>query len=850
MKKFFLAFTAMLMAFSVSAAELNIYASGLKAGEVKDGKVEVAYFLNAPATTLEVQLLNADNTVAKSFALTDSALLAKGAHTATLDLAEVAAGTYTWAIKAAAEARTEVSENIIAVGEYDFYRPQGFAVNTNPESPFFGQVYITNAASPSADKAAPYEGADKGIYVYNQLYELQGHYAGGVTWGAPSPFRLFVDEAGLVYASNWGDNGGIYIMDPANPTADFKSLFDPAKRGETYSQITGFDIVGTGADRVLVACDGVNYVSGVQVGAVVKWAIGETNENFAGAADTLGLAKPYTLANNNNTVMADGRGGYWIYQNRGSEATSSTGFQCLIHITADGTMNYSSFDDKLGIVGSNEGAAALNADKTILALSITGGQIFFYDITWAEDGKPVLTKKAWETAALGNKVNGIAWDYANNIVTGTRNTERLGVFALPSENVCTTPASKANTITVEAAAPAGANYVKVTEAPADWTGTYILVYEANADSANVWTGVDATGYNAENKNGPVGDRTGTVAATIANGAISGTFTELEIAAIEGGYSIKILGGDNDGKYIGRTSYSNGLQFAETAIKHTITMDGTNVVLASATTDANNPSINLQFVSAKDQVRFRYYKSAQKAVQLYKKVENVVLHPEYLFITPNYSEVEAGDSILLTLGCEPEGAVLGEITWSLVRGSELATITAVAGTNTAWLKANADLTEGGQVEVKAAANGIETEQWAAMFAITIPVAAPESITITSETGKFEVPALGTLQLTATINPIGEYWYIWEISDDQLATISSTGLVTSLTETGGKVTATAMVEGFEDVKASVEIILLPKDITALENVEADSNKVRKVVEEGKVVIIRNGVKYDTTGAVIEK
>ena len=35
-------------------------------------------------------------------------------------------------------------------------------------------------------------------------------------------------------------------------------------------------------------------------------------------------------------------------------------------------------------------------------------------------------------------------------------------------------------------------YVKVTEAPTDWTGEYVLVYESSATSAYVWTGVDAS----------------------------------------------------------------------------------------------------------------------------------------------------------------------------------------------------------------------------------------------------------------------------------------------------------------------------------------------------------------------
>ena len=35
------------------------------------------------------------------------------------------------------------------------------------------------------------------------------------------------------------------------------------------------------------------------------------------------------------------------------------------------------------------------------------------------------------------------------------------------------------------------NYEKVTSSPSDWTGEYLLVYEADATTAYSWTGVDA-----------------------------------------------------------------------------------------------------------------------------------------------------------------------------------------------------------------------------------------------------------------------------------------------------------------------------------------------------------------------
>lgn len=80
-------------------------------------------------------------------------------------------------------------------------------------------------------------------------------------------------------------------------------------------------------------------------------------------------------------------------------------------------------------------------------------------------------------------------------------------------------------------------YTKVTSAPGDWSGEYLLVSESGS-TAYVWTGIDASsGYS--------------VSTTITDNTItkpSGAAT-LTIESMTGGYSILIGGGTNDGKYL-------------------------------------------------------------------------------------------------------------------------------------------------------------------------------------------------------------------------------------------------------------------------------------------------------------
>ena len=156
------------------------------------------------------------------------------------------------------------------------------------------------------------------------------------------------------------------------------------------------------------------------------------------------------------------------------------------------------------------------------------------------------------------------------------------------------------TVSASFAQPSSYIYVKDTEAPTDWSGEYILVYENSETSAYVWTGVDVQGCYSEK--------------TITNNAITDDgMVSIIIAPMTGGYSIKVNGGTNNGKYISGSSGSNALNFGTSAKLNTITFESDGIKITS------NTSV-MRFNN--NDHRFRYYKSSsyatQQPVQLYKK----------------------------------------------------------------------------------------------------------------------------------------------------------------------------------------------------------------------------------------
>ena len=153
---------------------------------------------------------------------------------------------------------------------------------------------------------------------------------------------------------------------------------------------------------------------------------------------------------------------------------------------------------------------------------------------------------------------------------------------------------------VFAADPTPQTYKKVTQAPEDWSGTYLIVSEG-----------DEAAFDSSLTKIDVSNNYKTV--KIAEGTIKTTETiavTIEKMA-DGNYSIK---GAN-GKYIYQTSDANGLKTGTKATANTIALN------ADGTVDIVSGGAHLRFNKNSDQMRFRYFKSAtytrQQAITLYK-----------------------------------------------------------------------------------------------------------------------------------------------------------------------------------------------------------------------------------------
>ena len=176
-------------------------------------------------------------------------------------------------------------------------------------------------------------------------------------------------------------------------------------------------------------------------------------------------------------------------------------------------------------------------------------------------------------------------------------------------------------------------YTKVTEAPADWSGTYLIVSEG--DKLIMDGSLDKLDVEG-NK----------VDVTITDSKITGDYAKyaFTVEPMTGGYAIKSA----SGKYISGKSGRNKLNSGSTQSLNTIELTSGKVIVTSdgTTLQYNN--------AAKNGTRFRYYKSQnQQPISLYKIETAAKQQVETPTATPAAGEVAKGTKV--EFKCKTEGA---------------------------------------------------------------------------------------------------------------------------------------------------------------------------------------------------
>ncbi len=442
MKKISLLLAALVM---TAAAGLNtisaqrVWAYGLSLSQ-ENASYTFAFTAVTDATEANLVFTDAEGKEVGKVAVKD---VKQGANTVTLTTDQIPGKdvTLNWAVElkgAAIETLTEVTD--VEKGIYNFYIPQGVAVDNNPESENFGNIYI---AEPQYNEQAD-GGTDRtktqkpGIFTYDALLnELNTTNVGYL----PANITLANTNRQEIHRIAVRPTDGLVAFaHNVAPTAVWTvpATGDAVNMIEGVSEITLANSLCFDEKGVLYVLDNANTTTG---GTIYKVENGKATK----------IIQSTVWANADNAITSDGRGGLWVAQHR----WALDAYNALTHVNAKGEIDYavnssadkaitSMFDRDYSM--STRGQLAYDTKRNVLGF---GGnkKVTLFDVTYnAETGVPTLVKGV-QTAALGGNIDGVAFDYAGDLLVLCASVERFYKFAVPTtDNSIVVPAQKSQTI--------------------------------------------------------------------------------------------------------------------------------------------------------------------------------------------------------------------------------------------------------------------------------------------------------------------------------------------------------------------------------------------------------------------
>ena len=374
-------------------------------------------------------------------------------------------------------------------------------------------------------------------------------------------------------------------------------------------------------------------------------------------------------------------------------------------------------------------------------------------------------------------------------------------------------------ITVNSSAPTPTStiYHKVT-ATADITdGEYLIVYEGDATH-------DAAVFDGSLDNDNIDVAKKVLAVEIENDEIVGS-TDLDAAV----FTIDVTAGSlqsASGLYIGRTANSNGMDKSTTeAYVNTFAItDGAAVITGAG-------GCTLRYNYASDQLRFRYYKSGQQAIQLYKKESVEPVEPELNYVEAR-TELTVGKFYTI---CMPRNilGVRGATFWNLNNRDE-------SGSMVYFVEAEAPFDAGKPYIFIATAETLEVAYGEDV--------ADSPVANGALRGTFSAMTQSDFDAISAANSSSP---IYMLVDNQLRQVAGRS-GNSLGANRAYVIYNELQAGEPTPAPGRRVLAMPMNENVATGIDALGSDAQpsKIIVNGQLFIIRDGKAYDATGRQVSK
>lgn len=445
----------------MAVAPRKAFAYDIKGEALENDQYKVTFKATEAAEEAEVVVKDAEGQTVATQSLTG---VVKGENTITIDLADLAEGTYSWAV------RLISLDNANERGAIAYEAPTAWQGGDNTTG---GVVFIRDINEPAFGYVVVGNGRSRGFAVFDQLGQQVGTelYHVGEFNGSNSSSTTRGDALrGYAVFADWSDDySGYWRIDPLNPAAPMVNMLMVEGATQAGDGTVTYNGVATGSGSCTVAFQGEGentkmfaYDEDIYLNNVVRYDLG--------TADMITTAPSFVFESkgqfaSQNVDVEGVENGFFVSQGRASMADANV--PGIMYFDNEGSKIWSSAGNT-ELAPDIDSGFAVSPDGTLAAVARRANmEIYIYALSFDEYNEPTFTELYVidQVPSNGNGASGwsqLTFDAGNNLHVFNRRNGGYKVYVLPGQ-LASTVAAKAEyaiskssgvaDITVDAAAP-------------------------------------------------------------------------------------------------------------------------------------------------------------------------------------------------------------------------------------------------------------------------------------------------------------------------------------------------------------------------------------------------------------